>query len=294
MRPSASETTTRPQTETVPPRPSGHDHHGWLASAGFVALIVWSYRGTGMDLGQLVGPEGLRQIAVYVGGLFPPDLSWTTLRDAGIGAVETFAISLVGSLLAVGIAVPLALLGARTLLYRGVLFEARPLAPGVWALRIGISAGAKALLSLLRTIPEILWALIFVFMVGLGPFPGVLALAFHTGGVLGKLFGEVIEGVDPRPLEALQATGAGRLRIMLYGILPQAAPQFVSYALYRWEVNIRAAAVLGFVGAGGLGQRIYVTINLFLEHQLLTLILAIYAMVTLVDALSAYLRRRLV
>ncbi len=267
MRPSASETTTRPQTETVPPRPSGHDHHGWLASAGFVALIVWSYRGTGMDLGQIVGPEGLRQIAAYVGGLFPPDLSWTTLRDAGIGAVETFAISLVGSLLAVGIAVPLALL---------------------------ISAGAKALLSLLRTIPEILWALIFVFMVGLGPFPGVLALAFHTGGVLGKLFGEVIEDVDPRPLEALQATGAGRLRIMLYGIFPQAAPQFVSYALYRWEVNIRAAAVLGFVGAGGLGQRIYVTINLFLEHQLLTLIIAIYAMVTLVDALSAYLRRRLV
>ncbi|HUE96337.1 MAG TPA: phosphate/phosphonate ABC transporter permease [Longimicrobiaceae bacterium] len=150
------------------------------------------------------------------------------------------------------------------------------------------------LLNLLRTVPEILWALLFVFMVGLGPFPGVLALAFHTGGVLGKLFGEILEDVDPRPLEALQATGAGRLRILLYGVLPQAAPQLLSYALYRWEVNIRAAAVLGFVGAGGLGQRIHVTISLFLGHQLLTLVLAIYAMVTLVDALSAYLRRRLV
>ena len=288
------EATTTPETPTVPPRTRGHDRRGWLVSAGIVALVVWSYRGTGVALGQLIGPEGLRQIAVYVGGLFPPDLSWAALRDAGIGAVETFAISLVGSVLAVGIALPLSLLTARTLLYHGVLFEVRPPARGARALRIGIYAGAKALLNLLRTIPEILWALIFVFMVGLGPFPGVLALAFHTGGVLGKLFGEVIEDVDPRPIEALQATGAGRLRIMLYGILPQAAPQFVSYALYRWEVNIRAAAVLGFVGAGGLGQRIHVTISLFLEHQLLTLILAIYAMVTLVDALSAYLRRRLV
>jgi phosphonate transport system permease protein len=111
--------------------------------------------------------------------------------------------------------------------------------------------------------------------------------------VLGKLFGEVLEDVDPRPLEALQSTGASRLGIVLYGILPQALPQFISYALYRWEVNIRAAAIMGFVGAGGLGQRIHVAISLFHEHQLLTLILAIYVMVTLVDALSAWLRGRL-
>jgi phosphonate transport system permease protein len=159
---------------------------------------------------------------------------------------------------------------------------------------VGLYAAAKALLNVLRTIPEIVWALMFVFMVGLGPFPGVLALGFHTGGVLGKLFGEVLEDVDPRPLEALQSTGASRLRILLYGILPQAAPQFLSYALYRWEVNIRAAAILGFVGAGGLGQRIHIAISLFLEHQLLTLMLAIYLMVTLVDWLSASLRRRLI
>jgi phosphonate transport system permease protein len=131
-------------------------------------------------------------------------------------------------------------------------------------------------------------------MVGLGPFPGVLALGFHTGGVLGKLFGEVLEDVDPAPLEALHAAGASRFTVIVYGVLPQALPQFVSYALYRWEVNIRAAAVMGFVGAGGLGQQIYVAISLFHEHQLLTLILAIYVIVTLVDALSAYLRARLV
>jgi phosphonate transport system permease protein len=265
-----------------------------MLSAGFVAMIVWSYRGTGIDLRQLFGAEGLRQIGLYVVKLFPPDLSAPALREAGIAAVETLAISFAGSVLAVCIAMPLAALTARSLLYRGVLYEGRILGPQARAVRIGGYAAAKALLNLLRTIPEILWALIFVFMVGLGPFPGVLALGFHTGGVLGKLFGEVLEDVDPQPLEALQSTGASRLRILFYGILPQAAPQCLSYALYRWEVNIRAAAVLGFVGAGGLGQRIHVTISLFLEHQLLTLVLAIYIMVTLVDALSAYLRKRLV
>jgi phosphonate transport system permease protein len=265
----------------------------WVG-AGFGALLIWSWHGTRVDLGSLFGGEGFRQIATYVGRLFPPDVSAATVRDAGVGALETFAISLIGSLLAVVIGLPLSLVATRSLLYRGILYEGRRLSPAARVLRISLYALGKGLLNLLRTIPEIVWALMFVFMVGLGPFPGVLALGVHTGGVLGKLFGEVLEDVDPGPLEALQATGASRLRILVYGILPQALPQFVSYALYRWEVNIRAAAVMGFVGAGGLGQRIHVAINLFHEHQLLTLILVVYLLVTLVDALSAYLRARLV
>ena len=265
----------------------------WV-SAGFAALLVWSWHGTRVDLVGLFGGEGLSQIWAYARKLFPPDLSAPALRDAGAGALETFAISLIGSLLSVCIALPLSLLATRTLLYRGILFEGRPLGPGSKTLRVALYAVGKSLLNVLRTIPEIVWALIFVFMVGLGPFPGVLALGFHTGGVLGKLFGEVLEDVDGGPLEALQATGASTFTILVYGVLPQALPQFVSYALYRWEVNIRAAAMMGFVGAGGLGQRIYVTISLFQEHQLLTLILAIYVIVTLVDALSASLRSRLV
>jgi phosphonate transport system permease protein len=265
----------------------------WIG-AGFAALLVWSWHGTGVDPAALFGREGLGQIAAYVLKLFPPDLSAHALRDAARGAVETFAISLIGSLLSVGMAVPLSLLATRTLLYRGILFEGRPPGPGARALRVALYAAGKATLRVLRTIPEIVWALIFVFMVGLGPFPGVLALGVHTGGVLGKLFGEVLEDVDPAPLEALQATGATRFQVLVYGVLPQALPQFVSYTLYRWEVNIRAAAMMGFVGAGGLGQRIHVSISLFHEHQLLTLLLAIYLIVTLVDALSAYLRARLV
>ncbi len=265
----------------------------WVGG-GFVALLVWSADATRMDLASLGSGEALRQITLYVAKLFPPDLSRATLREAGLGAVETFAISLIGSLFAVMLALPLALLATRTLLYRGILFEARPPGLGVRAGRLALYGVGKGTLNLLRTIPEIVWALIFVFMVGLGPFPGVLALGVHTGGVLGKLFGEVLEDVDAAPLEALQATGASRFTILVYGVLPQALPQFVSYALYRWEVNIRAAAMMGFVGAGGLGQRIYVAISLFYERELMTLILAIYLIVTLVDALSAYLRARLV
>lgn len=265
----------------------------WVAAGGLAALVAWSWQGTRVEMGALFGGEGLRQIGAYLGRLFPPDLSAAALGDAALGAVETFAVSLVGSVMSVVIAVPLSLLVTRTLLYRGVLYEGQRLGPVDTTARVGAVITARAVLAVLRTVPELVWALIFVFIVGLGPFPGVLALGFHTGGVLGKLFGEVLEDIDPRPVEALQSTGASRLRILLYGILPQALPQFASYALYRWEVNIRAAAVLGFVGAGGLGQRVHIAISLFHEHQLLTLILAIYVMVTLVDALSAWLRARL-
>lgn len=264
-----------------------------LIGVAALALVVWSWRGSRVELGTLFSGEALRQIAIYVDKLFPPDLSPATLSAAALGAWETFAISLVGSVLSVCVGFPLALGATRTILYRGILYEGQRPGPAATAARVTVYAASKTALAVFRTVPEIVWALIFVFIVGLGPFPGVLALGLHTGGVLGKLFGEVLEDVDPRPLEALQSTGASRLGIVLYGILPQALPQFTSYALYRWEVNIRAAAIMGFVGAGGLGQRIWVAISLFQEHELLTFILAIYVMVTLVDVLSAWLRARL-
>ncbi len=268
----------------------------WLGAGVVIGFVVWSARGTQSDLGALLSREALGQMWVYAARLFPPDLSALMLRDVGMGAVETFAISLVGTCLAALIALPLAFLATRTVLFGGILYAREGFGRWGWRRypRIGLYAAAKALLNLLRTIPEIVWALIFVFAVGLGPFPGVLALGFHTGGVLGKLFGEVLEDVAPEPLETLLAGGARRAAIVAYGILPQAFPQFLSYVLYRWEVNIRAAAVLGFVGAGGLGQRIHIAISLFLDHQLLTLIVGIYGMVTLVDALSGWLRRRVI
>ena len=202
-------------------------------------------------------------------------------------------MSFLGTILAVLIAFSLVFFSSRNLMFTGLLFEMERHRPWVRALRTTLYLIAKATLNLLRTVPHLVWALILVFAIGLGPFPGMLALGIHTGGVLGRLFGEVIENVETQPIEALQATGASRLQILFYGILPQILPECVAYTLYRWEVNIREAVILGYVGAGGLGQQIQIAISLFLEQRLLTLIIAIYLIVTAVDALSASLRSRL-
>lgn len=272
----------------APPRAALSTSLGWGVLG---AALVWSYQGTAADIGAVLGPDGRAQMAAYLRRLFPPDFSPALFREVAIGSAETFAISFLGTLLAVLIALVLVFFASANLAFAGLLFEMER--PVIRAARLVLYGGARGLLNLLRTVPEIVWAILFVFMVGLGPFPGVLALGVHTAGVLGKLFAEVLENVDPRPIEALQGTGARRLQVLAYGILPQVLPHFLSYTLYRWEVNIRVAAIMGFVGAGGLGQRIHIAISLFLEHQLLTLVLAIYVLVTTVDVLSAYLRRRL-
>jgi phosphonate transport system permease protein len=265
-----------------------------LIVVAVLAFLIWSYRGAEIDLSQLFSRDGLGQILVYLTKLVPPDFSPNVLREAWKGTIETFAISFMGTLLAVAVALPIVFFASRNLIYSGLLYEMEPKQGWKRSARMIPYLAAKSVLNIVRTIPEMVWALIFVFLVGLGPFPGVLALGIHTGGVLGKLFGEVLEDVDSQPIESLQSTGASRLQILFYGILPQVLPQFVSYTLYRWEVNIRVAAVLGLVGAGGLGQRIHIAISLFLENQLLTLIIAIYILVTIVDYLSAYLRRKMI
>jgi len=260
----------------------------------FIVFLVWSYRGAEIQLAQLFSRDSFEQIVIYIKKLFPPDFSPAVVHEAWKGTIETFAISFMGTLMAVVIALSVVFFASRNLIYSGLLYEMEPTRGWKRAVRMLPYLATKSLLNILRTVPEMVWALIFVFLVGLGAFPGVLALGVHTGGVLGKLFGEVLEDVDNQPIESLQATGATRLQILFYGILPQVLPQFISYTLYRWEVNIRVAAVLGFVGAGGLGQRIHIAISLFLENQLLTLIIAIYILVTIVDYLSAYLRRKVI
>jgi len=265
-----------------------------LFIVGLISFLAWSYRGAEIEVSQLFSRDSLEQILIYLKKLFPPDFSGPVLREAWKGTIETFAISFMGTLMAVVIALSIVFFASRNLIFSGLLYEFEPKHSWRRLARMLPFLLAKGILNLLRTIPEMVWALIFVFVVGLGPFPGVLALGVHTGGVLGKLFGEVLEDVDTQPVELLQATGANRLQILFYGILPQVLPQFVSYTLYRWEVNIRVAAVLGLVGAGGLGQRIHIAISLFLENQLLTLIMAIYMLVTVVDYLSAYLRRKVI
>jgi len=148
-------------------------------------------------------------------------------------------------------------------------------------------------LNALRSIPELVWAALLLISAGLGPFAGTLALAFHTAGVLGRLFAEDIENAPAGPGEALRRHGAGRLKVVAYATLPQVLPQLMSYTLYRWENNIRAAAVLGVVGAGGLGQLLAFHMGLFQMNKTATILGAMLLMVALVDALSHALRRGL-
>ena len=246
-----------------------------------------------VDLGALVDGKALGNFAKFFAGAFPPDLSPDFLGFLIKPTIETIQISILGTAIAVVIGFPLALLGTATLAYRGILHSREVTgAPARRVVRILPYAASRALLSLFRSIPEFVWAFMFVKAVGLGPFPGVLAIGVAYGGMIGKVYSEILEVVDPQPLEALQATGASRWQIILYGFLPQAYPNFVSYTLYRWECAIRASAVLGLVGAGGLGQEIEISMRMFDFHQVFTLVIFLFALVAGVDWLSARIRQR--
>lgn len=244
----------------------------WVVLAATVAASVASFAYLGVDFIGLLTGESASQMARFAAGFFPPDLSPEFVARAGRGVTETLAISALGTLVA---AVGGALL-------------ALP-ASGRWG--VWFRLPARLLLNVLRAIPELVWAVFMVLAAGLGPFAGCLALAVHTSGVLGRLFAETLENAPPGPAAALRHAGSGTTVAFLYGTLPVVLPQYVSYALYRWEYNIRMAAVLGFVGAGGLGQMLYVSLSVFKTHEASTLILAMIAIVTVVDLASAWLRR---
>ena len=149
----------------------------------------------------------------------------------------------------------------------------------------------RALFAVSRAVPELVWAMILVFVFTQGTLPGVIALAIHNGGILGKLGSEIVEGLDTRPMRALRSTGAGRMQVLLYGVLPEALPKFITYLFYRWEVIIRTTIVVGFVAAGGLGTEFRLAMSHF-KFTEVTLILFWYlALVLFVDLVSAQMRR---
>jgi phosphonate transport system permease protein len=151
----------------------------------------------------------------------------------------------------------------------------------------------RLLFNVLRAFEPVLLAVLFVLMVGIGPFPGVLALALHSVGMLGKLFSEAIEGIDSGPVEAIQACGGNRFQVIWYGILPQVAPAFLAFAIYRWDINIRMSIVLGIVGAGGIGFMLLQYMNLLQYSKVATAFIIILVVVTALDYASAWLRTRL-
>jgi phosphonate transport system permease protein len=152
----------------------------------------------------------------------------------------------------------------------------------------------RSIFDFCRGINEIVWGLIFVSMVGLGPFPGVLALAAHVTGALGRYFSEAIETVDPEVIKAIVSTGANKIQIIVRGILPQVKPLFINYSLYYLENNFRAATVLGLVGAGGIGMELLTSMRLFKNREVLTILIIMVAMVAIIDRISAFIRKKIV
>ena len=238
-----------------------------------LAALLASFAGLGLDFSGLTEARSLTQMGRFAAGFFPPDFSAAHLAAIGRASLETLAMSALGTLLAAVLGLFLALPAAR---------------------RCGVAAGALArlLLNALRSVPELVWAALMVLAAGLGPNAGSLALALHTAGVLGRLFAEALENAPPGPAEALRLAGSGRIAAFAYGTLPAVWPQLVAYLLYRWENNIRMASVLGFVGAGGLGQMLYLSLSLFQQAQAATVILAMLALVLAVDVLSGWARQR--
>jgi len=244
-----------------------------LIPLGLVAAVIAAFTFLQLESAALLSRDGLGQMAAYASGFMSPDLSPAHLQAIGLGTLETLAMSAIGTLLA-------ALAGLLLALPAAGRFGLLP------------QATSRLLLNALRAIPELVWAALMVLAAGLGPNAGTLALALHTAGVLGRLFAEALENTPAQPGDALRMAGSGRIAAFCYGTLPSLWPQLVAYTLYRWENNIRMASVLGFVGAGGLGQMLYMSLSLFQEAQAATVILAMLLMVLAVDSLSAWARQR--
>lgn len=245
--------------------------------AGLVVLVVASFWSLDLQWAQFFSIEAARSMARFLGEFFPPDLQPAFLRQVLGAAWETLAMSALGTLLAAAFGLLLALPASR--LHAGDAGWSR--------------APTRLLLNALRSVPELVWAGLLLIAAGLGPFAGTLALAVHTTGVLGRLFAEAIENAAPGPGAALRTQGVRSGQVLLYATLPQVLPQLASYTLYRWENNIRAAAVLGVVGAGGLGQILYFHMGLFHMGKTATVLIAMLLLVGLVDAFSHGLRRLL-
>ncbi|GAA6142329.1 phosphonate ABC transporter, permease protein PhnE [Hydrogenophaga sp. 5NK40-0174] len=244
-------------------------------TAGIGVLIVLSFWSLDMQWAQFFSLEAAQSMGRFLAEFFPPEAAPDFLLKIVQGTWETLAMSALGTGIAAVAGLLLALPASR--LHEGDAARGR--------------AFTRLVLNALRSIPELVWAALLLISAGLGPFAGTLALAFHTTGVLGRLFAEAIENAPPGPGDALRTHGVGNARVFVYATLPQVLPQLMSYTLYRWENNIRAAAVLGVVGAGGLGQMLAFHMGLFQMNKTATVLIAMLFMVALVDALS-YLWRR--
>ncbi|MFO7596985.1 MAG: phosphonate ABC transporter, permease protein PhnE [Desulfocurvibacter africanus] len=222
------------------------------------------------------------------GGYFPPETHASNLMRYTKAIIETVAIAIWGTLFAFMAAIPVSMFAARNTLQLMISGES----PGARAARWFSHFAVRRFLDFCRGFNEFVMALIFVAVIGLGPFAGVMALAIHTFGILGKVFSEAIEAIEPGQVEAVEASGARPAQIMAFSVLPQIMPLVVSYSLLRFESNVRSATILGFVGAGGIGFLMFDKINGYLYREVCTMMIMVIACVTIIDYLCGLLRKQ--
>jgi phosphonate transport system permease protein len=282
--------TTAPPLQPSP-RPAAPDRDpAWLGRVfwtGAALVLLWPLLvATEFKPWLLLEPDNLRVTGRFLGDFLPPAHSAEFLAMVAREAWRTVAIATAGMTLALVVAVPLTLLSTRVL-----SISALPgrMARGPFWLRQAV----RWLLIALRSVPELVWALVFVRVVGLGPTAGVLAIALTYGGMLGKVYGEILESGETHATQTLLRNGSGRLQAFFYGLLPTNAAELTSYTVYRWECAIRSSVVLGFVGAGGLGQQMDASMKMFNGGEVFTMLAVFVLLVALADRISAGLRRAL-
>ena len=242
----------------------------WLIVA--IALLIFSYQQSELNPPVLIQRGG--NMVEYTRSYFPPDFSyWKTYLD---DTLITISMGIWGTLLAAIAAIPLSILASENVC-------------PVW-----IVQPVRRILDAMRAINEIVFALVFVVAVGLGPFAGVMALFIHTAGALGKLFSEAVEAIEPGQVEGVRATGASKIQEVIFGIIPQVIPLWTSFALYRFESNVRSASVLGIVGAGGIGVSLYQSFQSFDYGKVCAILIILILATTIIDTISAKLRNWLV
>ena len=240
---------------------------------------------SGFDPRALLAGDNLRVIGGFLAGFLPPSTAPDFLALLAQATLQTLAMATAGMALAFAIGAPLAFVATRAL-------AVSRLGPGPGRRRGALlRQAARTLLMLLRAVPEIVWALVFVRALGLGPASGVLAIAITYGGMLGKVYAEVLESTDTRPARALLEAGSGRRAALAYGLLPNCGQELTSYTVYRWECAVRASVVMGFVGAGGLGQLMDQSMKMLNGGETSSILLVFLALVLLADAISHGLRR---
>ncbi|UFT99079.1 phosphonate ABC transporter, permease protein PhnE [Radiobacillus kanasensis] len=262
---------------TIPTKPRKRVFLRWTVGILLLFIYVWAFSGVPM--------EGFKETAGQVSkailsGLFHPDWDYVYLpegEDLLRGLLDTLAIAVLGTFISAFLCIPFA------------FWAANNMSKGV-----AITGAGKFMLSFIRTFPELVMALLFIKVVGPGSFAGVLALGLHSIGMLGKLFSEEVENIDLGPSEALTATGANRMQTLWFAIIPQVLPGFLSYTLYRFEINLRAATILGIIGAGGIGTPLIFALQSRDWERVGIILLGIIVMVSIVDIISGYLRKKVV